>query len=154
MVAIHGASPSGRAVVGREIPELVPGRLTGDVAEELRAFFCEGARAVLVFRAPDVGFALPGTLDFGGDPLGDAGLLCSDRTGVRAPTSSTSSNSTWLPTLPLLARAPLVAIESPFQAPLPFRLLGSGESRSTKVCGTGTGLVLAIGMREVLGLSI
>lgn len=77
MVAIHGASPSGRwAVVGRLAPPLVPGRLA-DVAEAVRFLGC--VFVVLTLRAPVAVVVFAGVFafigdfcgDFGGDPLPD-----------------------------------------------------------------------------------
>ena len=51
------------------------------------------------------------------------------------------SSPSVLPALPSSRR--------PDQPPLPFRLLGRGESRSMNVEGTGSGLVFLTGMRDV-----
>lgn len=82
MVAIHGASPSGRLlVVGREAdPLLVPGRLGGEAAEAFRGL--GWVFWVLTFRAP-AAVALPGVFaflgdgcaDLGGEPLPDEDIL-------------------------------------------------------------------------------
>lgn len=109
-------------------------------------------------------FGLPGVLAFIGDFWGDFGglqlpvevlrLWPLPYGGVLCRPSSASSSNAWLPTLPLRTRAPMVAMASPFQFPLPALDLGSGASRSAIEAGTGIPLVLGRGMRDVLGLTV
>lgn len=171
IVANHGASPSGRLelVDGRDLwPELDIGllfSLTDEDAALGLVWLVEVARvvplAIEFLRAPEVGVALLDILDLGSET--DVGeLFCGepctcelagrDR-GVAVP--SCSSSMVWLPMLWLRILCLLYAMPSsqlPLQAPLPFRLRGNGESRSTTVCGTGMGLFFEIGKREVPGL--
>jgi hypothetical protein len=139
MLVIHGGSPSGRAWLVDGRPDEVPGRFVGELVEVWRDFGALTLRLAepLALRFPDVGFALEGKRAFGGDFCGDDESIGDMLGGVDG-----SSTASWLPALPSSGPA-----DQP--PPLPLRLLGSGESLSRNVEGTGNGLLFLTGIFDV-----